>query len=142
MWTRRSCAAHCWRPSCPGGGRTARALPGRPPASGRDHGYGDRLLWTLVAHHTCANVEAEERGLGDVLAAEFPVDDAPWVAVAALTYCDMNTGPDGRPLDVDQRLAEIFVRYPPDHLVHRAITRAEPLLRAQVAETEQRLVAS
>jgi hypothetical protein len=53
----------------------------------------------------------------------------------------MHTGPDGRPLDVEQRLAEILVRYPPDHVVHRSISRAAPLLRAQVTETEQRLAA-
>lgn len=124
---------------------SALAVVGFHPLDGarylRDHSHGDRLLWTLVAHHTCAVVEAEERGLGDVLAAEFPVEDAPWAAVAALTYCDMNTGPDGYPLDVEQRLAEILVRYPADHVVHRSISRAAPLLRAQVAETEQRLAA-
>jgi hypothetical protein len=100
----------------------------------RDHEFGDRALWTLVAHHTCAQVEADERGLGETLAAEFPLGGAPPSAVAALTFCDMTTGPDGQRVDVEQRLAEILARYPPDDVVHRSIARAAPSLRAQVAE--------
>lgn len=100
----------------------------------RDGGYSDRVVWTLVAHHTCALVEAEERGLADVLAAEFPLDDVAPFAMAALTYCDMTTGPNGHRVDVEQRLAEILTRYPADHVVHRSIARAAPSLRAQVDE--------
>jgi hypothetical protein len=100
----------------------------------RDRELGGRELWTLVAHHTCAQVEADERGLGDVLAAEFPIGDVAPSTVAALTYCDMTTGPDGQHIDVEQRLAEILSRYAPDHVVHRSIARAAPSLRAQVAE--------
>src|SRR5712691_2779297 len=47
----------------------------------------------LVAHHTYAILEAEERGLLVELTTEFAEgsgDLAP-----ALTYCDMTTGPDG-----------------------------------------------
>jgi HD domain-containing protein len=108
----------------------------------RDSAHGSRPLWTLVAHHTCAIVEAEGRGLDGVLAAEFPIEDAPWAAVAALTYCDMTTGPDGHPLDVEQRITEILSRYPSDHVVHRSIARAAPRLRAQVAETREKLDAA
>ncbi|MGH3586670.1 MAG: phosphohydrolase [Pseudonocardia sp.] len=100
----------------------------------RDLAFGDRRLWTLVAHHTCALIEAEERGLGEALATEFPIGDVDRFAVAALTYCDMTTGPDGQPLDAEQRIAEILTRYPPDHVVHRSISRAAPSLRAQVDE--------
>jgi hypothetical protein len=91
-------------------------------------------VWTLVAHHTGAMIEAQERGLADVLAAEFPIGDAAPFNLAALTYCDMTTGPDGQPVDVEQRIAEILTRYPPDHVVHRSISRAAPKLRAQVRE--------
>ena len=87
-----------------------------------------------MAHHTGASIEAEERGLADELAAEFPIGDADLSALAALTYCDMTTGPDGQPVDVEHRIAEILTRYPPDHVVHRSISRAAPSLRAQVAE--------
>ena len=100
----------------------------------RDAAIGDRPLWTLVAHHTCALVEAEERGLDGVLGAEFPIGDADPFAVTALTYCDMTTGPDGRRVDVEQRIAEILTRYSPDDVVHRSISRAAPDLRAQVSE--------
>ena len=100
----------------------------------RDTRFGDRELWTLVAHHTCAQVEADERGLGQTLSAEFPVSNADPLAVAALTFCDMTTGPDGQRVDVDERIAEILDRYPPDDLVHRSIARAAPVLRAQVAQ--------
>ena len=100
----------------------------------RDTGFGHRALWTLVAHHTCAQVEADERGLGEVLSAEFPIIDVDPLAVAALTYCDMTTGPDGQRVDVDERLAEILDRYPPEDVVHRSISRAAPTLRAQVAQ--------
>jgi hypothetical protein len=99
-----------------------------------DHGFGGRGLWTLVAHHTCAQIEADERGIGKVLAAEFPIGDIDPSTVAALTYCDMTTGPDGQLVDVEQRIAEILSRYPPDHVVHRSIARAAPSLRAQVAQ--------
>lgn len=100
----------------------------------RDTGFGDRRLWTLVAHHTRALVEAEERGLAEELAAEFPTAEIDPFALAVLTYCDMTTGPDGQRVDVDERIAEILKRYPADHVVHRSIARAAPLLRAQTAE--------
>jgi predicted hydrolase (HD superfamily) len=105
----------------------------------RDCDFGDRPLWTLVAHHTCALVEAEERGLDGVLAAEFPIDDVDSAAVAALTYCDMTTGPDGQLVDVALRIDEILSRYPPDHVVHRSIARATRSLRAQVDEVSKLL---
>lgn len=100
----------------------------------RDEAVGDRWVWTLVAHHTCALIEAEERGLAEELAAEFPLDAVDPFAVAALTYCDMTTGPDGRRVDVEERIAEILGRYPDGHVVHRAISEAAPRLRAQVAQ--------
>lgn len=100
----------------------------------RNIGFGDRLLWTLVAHHTCAVIEAEERGLAGILTDEFPVDGAPPLALSALTYCDMTTGPDGQTLDVAQRIAEILTRYGPGHIVYQAISRAAPILRRQADE--------
>jgi putative nucleotidyltransferase with HDIG domain len=96
--------------------------------------FGDRAVWTLVAHHTCALIEARERGLADELAGEFPLGDVDAFAVSALTYCDMTTGPDGHLVDVDERIAEILNRYPKGHVVHRSIAQAAPRLRAEVAE--------
>lgn len=66
--------------------------------------------------------------------AEFPIADIEPPTLSALTYCDMTTGPDGRLVDVEQRIAEILTRYPSGDVVHRSITRAAPSLRAQVGE--------
>lgn len=114
------------------------AISGFHPLDGarylRETGFGGRLLWTLVAHHSCAVVEAESRGLAAELTTEFPLADTDCFAVSALTYCDMTTGPDGHQVDVDARLAEILDRYPAEHVVHQSISHAAQRLRAQVDE--------
>ncbi|MEU8188055.1 HD domain-containing protein [Micromonospora carbonacea] len=94
----------------------------------------------LVAYHSCAIFEAEERGLARYLKAEFfdertPVRDALW-------YADMTTGPDGQGMTVDERLAEVRVRYGPEHVVTRFWARGEPALLDAVRRTEQRLQAA
>src|SRR5215469_9346605 len=109
------------------------AVTGFHPLDGarhlRDVEDADYLVCCLVAHHTCAIVEARERGLAAELAAEFgrPRPDLD----EALIYCDMTSDPDGAMTTVDARLAEIFSRYAPDHPVSHAIKRAAP----QLAET-------
>jgi hypothetical protein len=77
----------------------------------RDAQHADALLCRLVAHHSCAIIEAGERGLADVLSSEF--DPAPDVLASVLTCCDMTTSPDGQPVPVERRLAEIHDRYGP-----------------------------
>ncbi|MGH3899191.1 MAG: HD domain-containing protein [Pseudonocardiaceae bacterium] len=113
------------------------AVTGFHPLDGarrlRDTRFGDHTLWALVAHHTCAEIEAEARGLGGVLAAEFPLGEVDPLLVAALTYCDLTTGPDGEKVTVDERITEILSRYGPEDVVHRAIARATPILRRQAA---------
>ncbi|WP_433457759.1 HD domain-containing protein [Micromonospora sp. CA-248212] len=102
------------------------------------HGFGDRIA-ALVAHHSCAVHEADERGLGQALASEFPREET---AVSdALWYADMTTGPDGQDLTVDERLAEIRQRYGPDDVVTRFWQKAEPMLREVVDRTQCRLSA-
>lgn len=93
----------------------------------RDAHHADPRLCRLVAHHSCAAIEAEERGLADVLLAEFEPERPE--LTDALTYCDMTTGPDGRHLTVDERLAEIRTRYGRGHLVDRSIARATPRIK-------------
>src|SRR5436189_6365928 len=88
----------------------------------RDAQHADALLCRLVAHHSCAIIEAGERGLADVLSSEF--DPAPDVRASVLTCCDMTTRPDGELVRVEQRLTEIRDRYGPGHLVSRSIQRA------------------
>ncbi|WP_433112255.1 HD domain-containing protein [Micromonospora sp. CA-246542] len=102
------------------------------------HGFGDRVA-ALVAHHSCALYEADERGLGQALADEFPREET---AISdALWYADMTTGPDGQELTVDERLAEIRQRYGPDDVVTRFWQKAEPMLREVVDRTQRRLSA-
>src|SRR4029077_12841040 len=79
----------------------------------RDAQQADAMLCRLVAHHSCAIIEAGERGLADTLSCEF--EPAPDVLASVLTCCDMTTGPDGRPVPVEQRLADIHERYGPGH---------------------------
>jgi putative nucleotidyltransferase with HDIG domain len=71
----------------------------------RDTQHADAMLCRLVAHHSCAIIEAEERGLADVLSLEF--EPAPQMLSSVLTYCDMTTSPDGELVSAKQRLAEI-----------------------------------
>jgi len=106
----------------------------------RDVEQADERLCCLVAHHTCAVYEAEERGVADELTREFPRQRDE--LTDALIYCDMTTGPDGQRLSVDDRLAEIFGRYGNGHIVSRSIGRATPSLTAAVAATARRLLQS
>jgi hypothetical protein len=98
-------------------------------------GYPDRLC-ALVAHHSAATFEAEERGLLAELKTwpreESPVADALWTS-------DMMTGPRGEELHYDERLSEILNRYEPDSIVGRAMTRAEPAIRAAIERTRKRM---
>jgi len=81
----------------------------------REAQHADAMLCRLVAHHSCAIIEAGERGLADVLSSEF--EPAPDVLASVLTCCDMTTSPDGQPVRVERRLAEIRDRYGSGHLV-------------------------
>jgi hypothetical protein len=102
----------------------------------RDTQHADAMLCRLVAHHSCAIIEAGERGLADMLTLEF--EPAPDALSNALTYCDMTTSPDGEPVPVESRLAEIHDRYGPGHLVSRSIQRATPTILRAVEQTQVR----
>ena len=101
----------------------------------RDAQHADALLCRLVAH-SGAIIEAGERGLADVLSDEF--DPAPDIMASMLTCGDMTTNPDGQPVRVDRRLAEIQDRYGSGHLVSRSIQRATPLILRAVEQVHQR----
>ncbi|MEU8356339.1 HD domain-containing protein [Nonomuraea sp. NPDC048882] len=103
----------------------------------RDVAGADDRLCRLVAYHSCADNEARQRDLFDVLADEFD-QERPDLA-RALTYCDMTTGPDGRHVDVRDRLAEIHSRYGPDHVVSRSIADATPCIVASVRSVQAAL---
>lgn len=104
----------------------------------RAEGWDERVT-ALVAHHSCATIEADERGLREELESEFANEDS--AVTQALWFCDMTTGPDGNDLDVEVRLDEILERYGPDHVVTRFIRRARPFILDAVRQTEQRLAA-
>ncbi|MFI7043308.1 HD domain-containing protein [Streptosporangium sandarakinum] len=103
----------------------------------RDVHQADARLCRLVAHHSCAVYEATERGLLDALNAEFGLERPE--LVTALTYADMTTSPDGLPLDVSDRLAEIHSRYGPEHLVSRSISNATPCITSAVRAVQEAL---
>jgi putative nucleotidyltransferase with HDIG domain len=92
----------------------------------RDVAEADPRLCALVAHHSCAYVEALNREIYPVFAKEFP--HAHGLLEDALTYCDMSTTPDGELTNVNDRLAEILERYGEGTLVFDTMTEAGPFL--------------
>jgi putative nucleotidyltransferase with HDIG domain len=92
----------------------------------RDVAHADDLVSRLVAHHSCAFIEARNRDLSDQLASEFPPVEG--LMADAITYADMTTDPVGEPIDVEQRLAEILARYGDGDLVAESIREASPLI--------------
>jgi hypothetical protein len=103
----------------------------------RDVEKADERLVRLVANHSCALVEARNRGLAGDLAREFP-SPADFV-LDALTYCDMTTSPTGTAVDLDERLNEAFQRYGDGHLVTRSLTEARPLLEGSASRVHAAL---
>ncbi|WP_235926567.1 HD domain-containing protein [Actinokineospora pegani] len=100
-----------------------------------ERGYPARLC-DLVAHHSCARLEADLRGLGSELSQwtdeRSELRDALW-------WADMTTSPDGEVVTFKERVAEIQARYGPEDLVSRFIRAAGPELRGAVERTETRL---
>jgi putative nucleotidyltransferase with HDIG domain len=93
-------------------------------------------LVSLVAHHTGAAAEAEERGL-DAELAEFARPDEQQLDV--LTLVDLTTGPDGDNVAEPDRINEILSRYAPDHPVHRAVSRSRSSLLASCRRARRAL---
>ncbi|WP_044882853.1 MULTISPECIES: HD domain-containing protein [Frankia] len=93
-------------------------------------------LCALVAHHSCARYEAEERGLTAELSA-WELEVSP--VMDALCTADMTTGPQGQRFSFPDRIAEILSRYGEGSIVHRSISRARPDLQASVDRTSSRL---
>lgn len=98
-------------------------------------GHPERLC-ALVAHHSAATFEAEERGLADELA-EWPCEES--TITDALWMADMTIGPRGEAVDYPARLAEILTRYEVDSVVGRAMSRARPAIEGAISRTEHRL---
>lgn len=101
-------------------------------------GFPPRLC-ALVAHHSAATFEADQRGLLSELEA-WPKEDG---AVAdALWMADMTTGPTGESVDYPSRLTEILSRYEPGSVVSRAMTSAKLTIEGAISRTERRLTAA
>ncbi|MGW2508488.1 HD domain-containing protein [Streptomyces scopuliridis] len=103
----------------------------------RDQEGADERVVRLVAHHSCALLEAEERGIRQELETEFELERTG--LVDALLFCDMTTTPDGKQTTPADRLAEIVQRYGPDTIVGRFIQRAAPEIHAAAKRVETRL---
>jgi HD superfamily phosphodiesterase len=91
---------------------------------------------SLVAFHTGAEFEADERGLVDALAKfDRPEQDE----LDLLILADLVSSPTGDRVTVRERLDEILNRYEPQHPVHRAVTRSRPYLEECAARASSRL---
>ncbi|WP_327235736.1 HD domain-containing protein [Streptomyces sp. NBC_01317] len=106
----------------------------------RETAHADERVVSLVAHHSCAWMEAEARGLREELEAEFARERAH--LADALCYCDMNTTPDGIATNPVDRVNEIAGRYGADSLIGRFIRRAEPEILSSTARVLERLAAA
>lgn len=119
------------------------ALTGFHPVDGarwlRTQG-ADEALVSLVAHHSCAHIEAGLRGLGDILSAEFPRH--PSLPHDELCFCDLTTSPDGEVVTAEERFAEIRRRYPDGHVVRTFIDTADGELLATVGRVRAALAAA
>lgn len=101
----------------------------------RKAGFEERVC-SLVAYHTCADIEAEERGFSDELRA-FPRKQS--LVADALLYADMRTGPNGKDFSVGARLDEIVSRYGEGHGVTRFVQRARPFILEAAQRVEAQL---
>ena len=96
----------------------------------------DRGVVNLVAHHSCAVIEAQERG-STIDLTEFPVESCD--LVNALIFCDMTVSPDGERIGVEARIAQVLDRYGELSVVGRFMRRAAPELRAGSGSVQERL---
>jgi HD superfamily phosphodiesterase len=99
----------------------------------------DGQVVSLVAYHSCAQIEADVRGLGAELASEFSPADS--LLADVLLYCDMTTGPGGDYVRPADRLVEIRGRYGPDHEVTRFVERAASEILTTAGRVEEMLAA-
>lgn len=116
------------------------AVTGFHPLDGarflRRAGWPDAVCM-LVAHHSCADVEAAARGFGDELGGEFR--DEPSVERDALWTADATRGPDGQPMSLTERVREVEGRHGVNHLVSQCMRQIRPELTAAITRTYSRL---
>jgi hypothetical protein len=98
-------------------------------------GWPDRVVG-LVAYHTGAEYEADERGLASDLAviARPRQEDLDF-----LTWADLTSSPTGAATSIDARISEILRRYQPGDPVHDAVRRSAAYLRKCAMRAIRRL---
>ncbi len=96
----------------------------------------DPRICTLVALHTSSPWEAAELGLSEALHDFVSVSDH---LVDAITYCDLSSSPNGRPVQPEDRLQEVLDRYGPGHVVFRAVSAARPELLRMVQRVREKV---
>jgi hypothetical protein len=96
----------------------------------------------LVAHHSAARFVAAVRGLSALMRPFKAEEYAIGPLVDSLTYADQTTGPDGRPMTVDDRLTDMLNRHGPSSPEAQVHTPRAAIIRAAVHRTEQRLTAA
>ena len=101
----------------------------------REHTFPESVVG-LIAHHSAAWAEADERGLRQQLS-RFLLPARVFVDV--ITYADLHTGPTGQHTDPADRIREVLHRYGRDHLVHRAVERSRPELLSAVRRVHKQL---
>lgn len=115
------------------------AVTGFHPVDGAtflsNEGAPDRVV-QLVAHHTGAWFEADERGLTNDLQ-RFDVPDPEDLDI--LNLIDLVSSPTGATTTPHDRVGEILHRYPEGHPVHRAVSRSRPELLASASRARTRL---
>lgn len=114
------------------------ALTGFHPLDGArflaSAGFGP-LLVRLVAYHSGAEIEADERHRLSQLA---QIPEPPNELLRRLTAAAMTTSPDSDLVDPQSRIREILARYAPEHPVHRAASRSEDSLMATAQRIARR----
>lgn len=101
----------------------------------QDAGAPEAIV-ALVAHHTGASFEAQERGLVDEME-KLPLADPE--DLDALTLLDLVVGPGGELTMPEERIDEILGRYGVEDPVHRAVIRSRPSLLASAERARARL---
>jgi hypothetical protein len=96
-------------------------------------GIGEHRLACLVAHHSSGAQEAHLRGFDQEMS-RFP--DEPGLIADCLTYCDLSNGPEGQPMELNQRIDEVERRYGKDDVVPQGLRLAYPQLAKSFAHVE------
>jgi putative nucleotidyltransferase with HDIG domain len=90
---------------------------------------------SLVAHHSCATIEARIRGLSHLMGDFRPPHPA---ALDILTFADMTTGPTGKNVTVQERFQDIRCRYQPQSVTWRFLDTAATFLQQAASSVAAR----